>query len=130
MEKGRYGKDKLLKSFSFVGANIADQNELAKRKIDTIVNAAKPTLMGSDQGVDGAIHKAIDSAQGKSGYFKDMICNELGTGGVENLVRCQRREAILTLGYGLCKYIIHVVALNMMAVGGLSGSVPAPQFRF
>lgn len=102
-------KDKLLKSFSFVGANIADQNELEKRKIDTIVNAAKPTLMGSDQGVDGAIQKAIDSAQGKSGYFKDMICNELGTGKVENLVRCQRGEAILTSGCSLCKYIIHVV---------------------
>lgn len=102
-------KDKLLKSFSFVGANIADQNELVKRKIDTIVNAAKPTLMGSDQGVDGSIHKAIDSAQGKRGYFNDMICNELGTGGVENLIRCQRGEAILTSGHGLCKYIIHVV---------------------
>lgn len=102
-------KDKLLKSFSFVGANIADRNELAKRKIDTIVNAAKPTLMGSDQGVDGAIHKAIDNVQGRSGYFKDMICNDLETGRVDNLIRCQRGEAVLTSGYGLCKYVIHVV---------------------
>src|SRR5699024_270955 len=29
-------------------------------RIDTIVNAAKPTLMGSDKGVDGAIHRKID----------------------------------------------------------------------
>lgn len=102
-------KDKLLKSFSFVGANIADQSELQKKKIDTIVNAAKPTLMGSDQGVDGAIHNAIDGAHGRNGYFNDMICAELGTDRVDNRIRCQRGQAVLTSGDDLCKYVIHVV---------------------
>lgn len=102
-------KDKLLKSFSFVGANIADQNELVKRKIDTIVNAAKPTLMGSEQGVDGAIHNAIDRAHGRKGYFKEMICDELGSDRVDKRIRCQRGKAVLTSGHGLCKHVIHVV---------------------
>ena len=39
-------------------------------KIDAIVNAAKPTLMGSSQGVHGAIHASIDAYFGKEGEFK------------------------------------------------------------
>lgn len=40
--------------------DIANKKRLKELDIDTIVNAAKPTLMGSSQGVDGAIHKKID----------------------------------------------------------------------
>lgn len=46
-------------------------------KIDTIVNAAKPTLMGSNQGVDGSIHKAVDAILGKKGRFNIEICKEV-----------------------------------------------------
>lgn len=45
--------------------------------IDTIVNAANPTLMGSNQGVDCAIHKAVDEILGYPGAFNEKICSEL-----------------------------------------------------
>lgn len=106
-------KDALLRNFSFVGENIADKEQLVKRNIDTIVNAANPTLMGSDQGVDGAIHKAIDEEQGQTGFFNKMICQELelekDNDRADHLIRCQRGEAVLTSGVGLCKHVIHVV---------------------
>lgn len=91
-------------------------------EIDTIVNAAKPTLMGSNQGVDGAIHKAVDECLRKcdkefakkyddKSLFNIKICEELDEGKkeIENRIRCSRGHAVLTKGYGLCKYIIHVV---------------------
>ncbi len=102
-------KTKLLKNIFTVEANIADRKELEKYNIDTIVNAAKPTLMGSAQGVDGAVHMAIDIINGESGYFKRMICKKMGVNESENRILCQRGEAVLTEGYNLCDYVIHVV---------------------
>ncbi len=55
--------NELLQKFSFVAADIADKGQLEQRNIDTVINAAKPALMGSDCGVDGVIHKAIDTGQ-------------------------------------------------------------------
>lgn len=101
--------NKLIKEISFIAGNIADKKDLEERNIDAIVNAANPTLMGSNQGVDGAIHEVIDEIQGESGYFKNKICEEMKTGKEENRIRCQRGEAVLTSGGGLCKYVIHVV---------------------
>lgn len=81
-------------------------------KIDTIVNAAKPTLMGSDRGVDGAIHNKIDALLRQDNCCKDfnaMICQELGQRGQQSQVRCRRGHAVMTRGYGLCDHVIHVV---------------------
>lgn len=84
--------------------------------IDTIVNAAKPTLMGSTQGVDGAIHSAIDEILAKKygkqkmvPNFNEMIREELNVCGSANQILCSRGKAVITGGYGLCKYVIHVV---------------------
>ena len=76
-----------------VRGNIGDKPQLDRCelesgevvKIDTIVNAAKPTLMGSDreQSVDYAIHKAIDTilaenaGKKKPKTFKEKIRKEL-----------------------------------------------------
>lgn len=92
-------------------------------RIDTIVNAAKPTLMGSDKGVDGAVHKRIDEFLKKKAVgntvktFNDMIREELDgikegqrdSKGTAGRIRCRRGQAVLTKGYGLCDYVIHVV---------------------
>ncbi|MDE6845905.1 MAG: macro domain-containing protein [Lachnospiraceae bacterium] len=67
-------------------------------------------MKGSNQGVDGAIHKSIDEIYGEAGFFKDYIYKELHTEDKgDNYIRCQRGEAVLTSGYELCKYVIHVV---------------------
>lgn len=95
-----------------VRGNIADVSKLNSQSIDTIVNAAKPTLMGSNQGVDGAIHHAIDNllrCSGSNESFKDKICDELNTRTGYNIIRCNRGQAVLTSGYGLCNHVIHVV---------------------
>ncbi len=83
------------------------------KKIDTIVNAAKPTLMGSDQGVDGTIHKEIDNylSSESNSNFRSKICEELQTIHDENLIRCKRGNAVTTKGYGFCKYVIHAVGI-------------------
>ena len=93
-------------------------------RIDAIVNAAKPTLMGSDKGVDGAIHRKIDELLKRKAEaerslvktFNDMICEEIdvkdGLGaaaGPSGRIRCRRGQAVITKGYGLCDYVIHVV---------------------
>lgn len=94
--------------------SITDKGLLKLDRIDAVVNAAKPTLMGSCQGVDGAVHQLIDSgfrAQGSNDTFKERIRQELD-GNLkksEHTIRCQRGEAVLTSGYSLCKYVIHVV---------------------
>lgn len=90
--------------------NIADKELLKKDKIDAIVNAANPTLMGSNQGVDGAIHNSINKIL-RGSSFKKKICEEIDNSDdvAENTIRCQRGEAVTTKGYGLCKYVIHVV---------------------
>lgn len=85
--------------------------------IDTIVNAANPTLMGSNQGVDCAIHKAVDEILGYPGAFNEKICSELDSLSEKEAtnnrtsarIRCPRGKAVMTKGYGFCDYIIHVV---------------------
>lgn len=82
-----------------------------KMQMDAIVNAAKPTLMGSSQGVDGAIHAKIDAFLGGDGEFNKRICEELEqrNEGDGNRIRCRRGQAVITKGYNLSEYIIHVV---------------------
>ena len=77
--------------------------------IDTIVNAANPTLMGSNQGVDGTLHNRINTLSYNGLSFNDNICKELETIPYNNAIRCKRGHAITTNGYGLCNKIIHVV---------------------
>lgn len=106
--------------FSIVTGNITDSALWKKYHIDTLVNAANPTLMGSNQGVDGEIHKIFDhylhKKRSKKKYkqkFKSTlnknICAELNTTRDPHLIRCKRGEAVTTDGYGLCNKIIHVV---------------------
>lgn len=52
-------RDKKISDMMFVCSE--DIIELVKRrKIDAVVNAANPTLMGSNQGVDKSIHDAVN----------------------------------------------------------------------
>ena len=107
--------------FHVVQGDISDETLLKdiyrdtslKKKIqmDAIVNAAKPTLMGSSQGVDGAIHAKIDAFLGGDGEFNKRICEELEqrNEGDGNRIRCRRGQAVITKGYNLSEYIIHVV---------------------
>ena len=95
--------------------NIADKKFLKKHHIDAIVNAANPTLMksegekaGREQSVNLSIHNAVDKGK-KDGYFEKKINAKLGTNTQNQEIRCQRGNAVLTKGYGLCNYIIHVV---------------------
>lgn len=92
-----------------IQGDITDAANWKNRKIDTIVNAAKPTLMGSDQGVDGAIHKIMDQHFGEAGSFNRKICKELKTSKGDAVIRCKRGEAVTTKGYKFCNHIIHVV---------------------
>lgn len=102
-----------------------DASMLTTYGSDTIVNAAKPTLMGSNQGIDGAIHTAIDkilSSKGESvansessssiiKRFRDKIQEELGSNTRSDRIRCPRGNAVITKGYGLCDHIIHAVGI-------------------
>ena len=90
--------------------NIQDAPQ--RLEVDAIVNCANPTLMGSDSNVDGAIHAAVDCVNRERGYFKRKIIDQFETAletREENVIRCSRGEAVITKGYGLCKYIIHAV---------------------
>lgn len=83
-----------------------------KNHVDVAVNAANPTLMGSDySGVDYEIHKVINKGMDKKQYFKDKIREELDEEKdyPEDIIRCERGKAVTTSGYTLCKYVIHVV---------------------
>lgn len=91
--------------------NIANRAGLKERQIDAIVNAAKSTLMGSNQGVDGAIHKAVPN-------LNEIIFKELGGEYEENRIRCPSGHAVLTSGGDLCKYIVHVVGPRYDGNGG------------
>ncbi|CEN93735.1 macro domain-containing protein [Paraclostridium sordellii] len=104
----------ILDKISVVQGNIVDIRCRNGKKLDAIVNAAKPTLMGGS-GVDGAIHEKINNIlknKTNSGIsFKDKIKEEID-GNVEskeNRVRCKHGEVVVTKGYGLCEYIFHAV---------------------
>lgn len=101
-----------------VKGRIEDPGKIALREIDTIVNAANPTLMGSDRGVDGCIHAAVKKCLNNGQTLAENICKELDIKagqipGTEikkkNSIRCNRGQAVMTGGYGLCENIIHVV---------------------
>lgn len=92
-----------------VEKDITDVEFLKDNHINAIVNAAKPTLMGSNQGVDGAIHKIINSNPEEEKEYSYWICQELETEEKENIIRCKRGEAVITSGRSLCQYIIHAV---------------------
>lgn len=85
-----------------------------QNRIDVVVNAARPSLMGAHSAgsVDYALHKIIDEKEGRSGYFKEKIKEEFEEKvhtKKENVIRCNRGEAVITEGGKLCKYVIHTV---------------------
>lgn len=97
--------------------------------IDTIVNSASPDLMGGkEKTVDGTLHELIDQKfkeKGENRTFNHMICREfaMGSGAVSSedeacisRIRCHRGKAVLTEGYGLCRYVIHAVGTKLVRV--------------
>lgn len=96
-----------------VKGRIEDTDKIKLRKIDTIVNAANPTLMGSSHGVDGSIHKAVNNLSEDGRTLAEKICAELEEKAAQrkssNIIRCNRGCAVKTGGYKLCENIIHVV---------------------
>ncbi len=93
---------------AFAYGDITNPENWPSGNIDTIVNTANPTLMGSRQGVDGAIHKAIDQSL-KTSTFNQLICKELKTTSRNKIIRCKRGHAVTTSGGNFCKKVIHVV---------------------
>ncbi len=88
-----------------------------REHIDAVVNAANPTLMGSNEpSVDQSLHKRIDEIlHPVSKTFNSIIKEE--TDKIQGLpdaaIRCRRGEAVVTKGgepgHYFCKYVIHVV---------------------
>lgn len=95
--------------FDIIKGSLVDETKWPNNKIDTIVNAAKPTLMDGGQGVDGAIRAAIDKKEGKKGSLEKIINKDLKTKKGNSIIRCKRGQAVTTDGGKLCKNIIHVV---------------------
>eukprot|EP00899_Mesostigma_viride_P029175 jgi/Mesvir1/9442/Mv09839-RA.1 len=79
---------------------ILQRGDLTKAKVDAIVNAANPRMLGGG-GVDGAIHRA-------AGPELRMACLEVEE--VAPNVRCPVGEARITPGFRLpASYVIHTV---------------------
>jgi len=74
------------------------QGDITRLKVDAIVNAANPSLMGGG-GVDGAIHRA-------GGPIILDECREI----VARQGRCETGQAVITSGGNLpAKFVIHTV---------------------
>ena len=80
--------------------------------VDTIVNAAHPTLRrGTGYCVDAAIHQKIDDINKKYDFLQEEIKKEWREQHQEDesVIKCKRGEIFVTSGCGLCRYIIHTV---------------------
>lgn len=97
--------------FAIIEGNIADKTLLDKYDIDTIVNAANPTLKKIEKNYEApsvnlSVHETIDGYAGQQGYFEQKIQEGFPQ---NQKILCPRGQAVLTNGYGLCEHIIHVV---------------------
>lgn len=83
----------------------------ARLAVDTIVNAANVTLMGSEDNVDGAIHAKIDELNHQERFFDRQIKATVDKTPFlpDDIVRCRRGEVVETGGYLLCQKILHTV---------------------
>lgn len=99
----------IIDMLDFAYGDITQRKNWPSGTIGTIVNTANPTLMGSNRGVDGTLHKEIDKQLPNNDSFNQHICNELRTASRNNIIRCKRGHAVTTSGCGFCSKVIHVV---------------------